>query len=227
MAKKPNNIKPEDNGAGNSTPPLQPGDINPEDVRVYVDKQTEPTTDELDPEAIRLDPQYARKTVTKREQLSIPVDKPNKQAFFRVHPTLHIDVCLLENKSDGKLHLVLGDAQDAVDESELKFSTLYLWSDRDGNYGLWPAGLPYSDGTTYSAWESAHDVCQRAMSVWVRYRWNRAISAYDVITLNASVVVGEPQFPDLPLATLLGRAFAGRVIKTADHPLIRKLQGNA
>ncbi len=227
MAKKPDNIKPEGDGGGDSNPPLQPGDINPEDVRVDTEKKEAPTTDELDPEAIRLDPQYARKMVTTREQLSIPVDKWNKQAFGRVHSKLQIDVCLLENKSDSKMHLVLGDAQDAVEESELKFATLYLWVDRDGNYGLWPAGLPYSDGTTYSAWESAHEVCHRAMSAWVRHRWNRAISAYDVITLNASVVVGEPQFPDLPLATLLGRAFAGRVIKTADHPLVRKLQGNA
>jgi len=192
----------------------------------HVDSPPPPAmTNEFSLEAIRLDPGYAQAAVGRSEQVVVPVDKPNKHAFFRIHPEKRIDVCLLECEEDSKKYLVMGAAASAIAEADLKYVTLYLWVDRQGNYGFWPAGLPKSDGTTYGAWESAHEACARAVDTWLRIRWNRTVGGYDLIVLSNTVAVDDPNFPMLSLRALVTQAFKGKIINNAQHPVLRRLRG--
>jgi hypothetical protein len=58
---------------------------------------------------------------------------------------------------------------------------------------------------------------------WVRIESNMAAGQYEIIV--ASGDLGEPVWPPQPMGELVLQAFEGRIIDTADHPLIRQLEG--
>src|ERR1039457_3356418 len=76
--------------------------------------------------------------VTRDEMASLPVDKPCKTQFFRIHPNLHADVNVL------KVEGINGTERYAVVPSMVKsldgvsLNTLFFGVHRDGSYFLWP-----------------------------------------------------------------------------------------
>jgi len=51
------------------------------------------------------------------------------------------------------------------------------------------------------------------------------LGAYEVYTAAASWA--EPEWPDLPLKEVLRLAFRDKHITTADHPVLKRLRGEA
>jgi hypothetical protein len=64
-----------------------------------------------------------------------------------------------------------------------------------------------------------------ATGKWVRVAANMSLGAYDVFEATADLPA--PDWQDVPFQQLLSVAFKERFIKSLDHPVLRKLRGEA
>jgi hypothetical protein len=157
--------------------------------------------------------------VTRDEMASLPVDKPSKTQFFRIHPNLYADVNVL------KVEGINGTERYAVVPSMVKsldgvsLCTLFFGAHRDGSYFLWPVNATSPDG--YS--RSARQIAVAAMQQWCRLVSNRATSTY--IKRVAPNCEDIPVWPDeKTFADLLVLAFGdGHIIDSPDHPIVKEM----
>ena len=155
---------------------------------------------------------------------TVPVRKPNKTEFVRVHPEMHFDTMLLELKEDRESYLVLPHLLADVSGIAVPVS-LKLAINRAGVLFLWPLRLPGEDGRSNVWHESAREAADLAVHRWVSMRANMSLGAYDIY--QGAETLSEPQWPDKSMEDILKVAFRGHVIGDAEHPVIKRLQGRA
>jgi hypothetical protein len=155
---------------------------------------------------------------TVEELVRLPVDKPNKSQFFRVHPDLLADVNLL--KIDGpnwrEIYAVTPNVVKNLDNVSLY--TLFFGVHRDGSYFLWPISATSSDNWS----RSARQIAISAMRQWCRLVPSRATSTY-----MKRVAPGCEEIPVWPegktFPDLLVLAFDdGHIIDSLEHPVARE-----
>jgi hypothetical protein len=157
---------------------------------------------------------------------TVAVKKPGKLTFVRVHPSPEYRMAVAILIDDMKeAYAVHPQVLHAVAD-EAKPMMLYTAVDEMGNAFLLPVGLPGSDGRTNEWWQSGHAVAAHAQQEWVRMV--SVPSAGHYTSKPAKVAKGEPKWPEKSFEELLNMAFAdGRLIDSLDHPVIRKLNGEA
>ena len=154
----------------------------------------------------------------------MPVQKPSKQAFFRVHPDpeMRLDAAVIELEVERETYLVTPEIARLL-PGETKQVRLLTCLARTGGPFLWPLRLPADDGREMKWHTSARKAAEIAEGKWVRMQANMALGAYDVVT---STHIPDPVWPKHTLRQLLRIAFGdGRLIDREDHPVIRQLQG--
>jgi hypothetical protein len=184
--------------------------------------------DPFDPAALRLSQDYAASMNVKKALLSIPVRKPDKSWFVRVHPSeeYRLQTAVIELKEDRETYLVAQALwPDLAGESTFSPRSLFTAINRQGVLFLWPIRLPGPDGRVDEWSRTALEAAQLAAQGWVRVTANLSLGAYEV--LQATGQLGEPDWPVLPFAELLRIAFKERYIASLDHPVLRRLRGEA
>jgi hypothetical protein len=180
--------------------------------------------DEYDPEKLRLKSNLEA-SVAKTVILTLSVrSNPPKQDFVRTHPTLRLDVALLELKEEREFYLVRPEMYAELAE-EIISVRLYLTATRLGGIFLWAVRLPSTDGRRDLWQASRENAAVAAMTDWVRVIPNLAAGMYD--TRKAAIPLPEPEWPELSLSQLLKLAFGERDIRSVDHPIVRRLRGLA
>ncbi|HKP05446.1 MAG TPA: hypothetical protein VJU77_19005 [Chthoniobacterales bacterium] len=160
---------------------------------------------------------------TERIMTTVRVGKPTKTAFFRVNPAQNyrmlagiVEVGAMEPEA----YLVVGALCEALLE-EATFSTRMLVT--AVTLGSTPFIWPLKMSTDNSWTRSAHDAAEIAEKRWIRLKANSELRAYELIAaVNQN---REPVWPALSFEELVDLAFRGRVIDTADHPVLRQLRG--
>ena len=173
---------------------------------------------------LRLRQDFATTGATKKLLTVVPVRKPPKQAFVRVHPNLVLDAGLIDLKDDldRETFLVLPELQADL-AGEWSPYRLHLAVTRQGAAFIWPLRLPDSEGRVVSWYESGMEAASMAKSGWVRVVPDMQVGGY--ICYSAIGDLGAPAWPDTPFPELLKIAFRGRVVDSTDHPLIARLRG--
>lgn len=190
---------------------------------------TEAATDKkpgtIDLSKVRLSQAYGALTKTKKLLVHVPVRKPPKHQFFRVHPgeDYRLECFVVEKMDDDATYLIDPEVVGLIPDV-VRPVRLHLYVTRHGAPALWPLKLPDEDGKTNSWYTSAAEAAEHAMEHWVRMSSNRGNSAYDVIT--AEGIVTEPAWPDKSLQELIDKAFHERYVNSEDHPLILELTGS-
>jgi hypothetical protein len=181
--------------------------------------------DPFDPENLRIDPAFMNETGAKKLLTTIPVRRPGKQSFVRVHPEpgYRLNVALVELEEDREIYLVPGKFAPVLEPNEYYLATLYLCITRQKVLSLWPVKLPAPDGRQIAWHTSAADPAQRAMTRWIKMTANRALGAYEVYEAERNF--GEPEWPEYSFQEIPRIAFKDRIIETPDHPVILKLRG--
>jgi hypothetical protein len=179
----------------------------------------------FDPAALRLDQTFTDGSAVKKLLTTIPVRKPNRQDFVRVHPGEAYRVSpmgIIELKDDREAYVVVPSlAPDLA--NELAMVTVYTTINRQGVVSLWPVRLPSPDGK-HNAWhKSAEMAADIAMRRWVRLTANMSLGAYEIY--EASAKIPDPTWPDLSFSELLSIGFRDKIIDRADHPVILQLRG--
>jgi hypothetical protein len=184
--------------------------------------------DPFDPAGLRLPPDGTAALGVKKALLSVPVRKPAKEWFVRVHPEedYRLQTCVIELKEDRETYLVAPSLwPDLAAEPTLRRKLLVTAINRQGILFLWPLNLPQQDGRIDEWSRTALEALDMATKGWVRLTPNMALGAYDVHVATASDTLPPPEWPDIPFRNLLRIAFRQRFIDSPDHPVLRRLRG--
>jgi hypothetical protein len=163
-----------------------------------------------------------------RDLTTVPVRRPSRTEFFRVHPDpeFQVDAFLLEWESDlGRaLYWVTPLLREEL-AGDLRPVRLFTCMTRRGTTLLWPAKLPLAEmADGGSAWNrSALDGAERAKKFWLKLTGNRELGAYEITIAQGDF--GEPQWREKSFKELLQIAFREKLILTTEHPVIRQLRG--
>ena len=178
---------------------------------------------DFDLDSLRLDQSFTTNGVKKLLR-TIPVRRPGPQDFFRTHPDPNYrnTFGVIELKDEREVYLISGKVlPDLVGE----YVTVTIWTTitRQRVLRLWPIRLPDPDGRMNEWHVSAAAAAETAMTKWTRVKANMALGAYETFVAEANIP--EPEWPGETFSELLGIAFKDRLIKSTDHPVIKRLRG--
>src|SRR5262249_27795673 len=142
-----------------------------------------PGPDPFDPESLRLPQDFSASLGVRKALLSVPVRKPDKTWFVRVHPdeAYRIQTCVIELKEDRETSLVARELwPELVTEATFKPKLLATAINRQGVVFLWEASLPRPDGRVDEWTRTALEAIHRASRCWVRIAANMSLGAYDL-----------------------------------------------
>jgi hypothetical protein len=181
-------------------------------------------TDPFDLDALRIDTTPVEGLGVEKLLTRVPVDKPGKQVWFRVHPgaEYRANVGLIDFKETGEKFL-LTPAMAAEMPGEYRAYTMFLYVNKSGDAFLWPIPCQDADGNWNDWHRSAHEMAELAMSHWIRISSNKAVGGY--VPAVAKLDTTEPVWPKKTMKELVEIAFKGKLIDTPEHPIVKKLRG--
>lgn len=177
--------------------------------------------------ALRLAQDHIDQAQGKPVLTGVPVEKPPKAHFFRVHSgDEHAAVFnLLDARKIGA-----GEGMFAVTPQiaplvadHTRFVQVRLAVTNFGAPYLLPVPLPGPDGRTNPWHQSLTRAAKLAEARWIRISADMLRGSYSVF--EALGELGEPQWPAETFDEILELAFHGRIVETEDHPLIQQLLG--
>jgi hypothetical protein len=152
----------------------------------------------------------------------VPVRKPNKKWFVRVHPDYGFPVTLLEDDESGDLYLVLPGIRAELADYAKTFS-LHLAMNRQGVTFLWPVPVPDPNGRQMD-WHVVHrKAAETAKTKWLQMIPDMAIGSYRLKVAKASW--SEPEWRPESFQEILEIAFKDRIVGDRNHPVAKQLLG--
>ncbi len=184
----------------------------------------QPAPDPFDPEALRIGQDFAALADVKPILATVPVRKPNKQDYVRIHAAedYQLTTALLELKDERETYLIAPDLRHEL-FGELFPVTIFTAINRQGVVFLWPCKLPDETGRSNPWHECALEAAARAKTNWTRIAADMSLGAYRI--WEASGELPEPEWPEQSLRDLLAIGFKGRYIDTHDHAVLKRLRG--
>jgi hypothetical protein len=186
----------------------------------------EDAPDPFDPASFRLSQDFTDGASVKKLIRTVPVRKPNKHDFVRVHPDPGYradNVGIIDFKDERETYLLHPSI--AVElPGEFQQKNLLTTIARQGVVFLWPVVVLGSGGRAQEWHRSEAEAAELAQNHWIRMRANMSLGAYEIF--KAQGQIPEPEWPDVTFNELLELAFRdGRVIRSFDHPAIKRLLG--
>lgn len=183
--------------------------------------------DPFDPASLRISQDFAASVGVEKVLATVPVRKPNRQDFVRVHPSedYQLTTVVIELKEERESYLVTPDLRDEL-VGEVIPVTLFLAANRQGVVFFWPCKLPDPSGRVNAWHESALEAAHLARERWIRVSANMSLGAYQMF--RATGELPDPEWPSESLGELLKIAFkGGKLIDAVDHPVLKRLRGEA
>ncbi|MHC4402523.1 MAG: hypothetical protein ACYTG0_22905 [Planctomycetota bacterium] len=184
--------------------------------------------DPFDPARLRLSQDFAANLGVKKALLTVPVRKPAKEWWIQTHPddAYRIQTAVLELKEDRETYLVDPSLwSELATESTFGPRAIFTSMTRQGALFLWPIRLPGPDGKIDDWNRSALEAADMARGRWIRVAANMHVGAYDV--WESSADLPDPNWPDTPFSELLRVGFKDKFIDTLEHPVLKRLRGEA
>lgn len=173
---------------------------------------------------LRLAQDFHKQVGVQKALVRVPVRKPHKQEFIRVHPELdyRLETGLLELKEDREFYLLTPEVRDQLpgDWTPVRIVTCI---NRQGVPFLWPLKLPDPDGRANSWAETAITAADLATRQWVKLVADMALGGYQ--TYIATGELPEPEWSEHTFERLLTVAFRNHFIRDMGHPAISRLLG--
>ena len=182
--------------------------------------------DPFDPENLRISQDFTELAGVKQIRATVPVRKPGTQDFFRIHPSAdyQLTTAILRLKDEREDYLVAPELRQEL-FGEIVPVTLFTGVTRQSVLFLWPCRLPDETGRSNAWWESALEAVELAREKWVRISPDMNLAAYRIFVAREQL--SEPDWPEESLGELLKTAFKSRLIDSIDHPVLKRLRGEA
>jgi hypothetical protein len=153
----------------------------------------------------------------------VPVRKPNRAEFFRIHPSESLVTSVFVDREEGGEVYVVAPNMRGPLAGEIGSVLLVPAINRQGGVFVWPVRLPSEDGWRNTWTITAYQAAGLAKEHWIRLVSDRGVSGYRVY--RAEGELSDPVWSTMPFQDLLELAFRGRAIETEDHPIVRRLRG--
>ena len=185
--------------------------------------------DPFAPENLRLDQSFLETGGGKKLLTTIPVRKPNKQTFFRVRQGQEWREMfpIIDLKDDREEYIVVRELVSEL-QTEIVYKQLCLGITRQGTLFFLPLRYPGPDGRDMEWWRSLREHAHRAEKNWIRIIANQELGAYEC--LQASDTLSEPEWPsetEFKFWDLIKIAFREYLVTSLDHPVVKRLRGQA
>lgn len=153
----------------------------------------------------------------------IPIGKPAKPSFFRVHPDTDytFDTLTLESSGTNETYLITPAISQLI-PGLTRAVRLHLAVDRQGNPRLIPLPLPGADGRSNPWHLSLQNILQLGRQHWIRIQANMTANSYDAFK---APLQDAPIWPNKTMLELVEIAARGKIIDNENHPMIRELLG--
>jgi hypothetical protein len=173
---------------------------------------------------LRLSQEFLETAGAKKILTTVPVRKPNRQEFVRVHTSSEFReaFAVIELKDDREHYLIMPDIAAAL-STEIVTVMLYATINRQRVVSLWPVRLPASDGRVNEWHRSLQEAAERATERWIRVTANMNLGAYEIT--EAPGKFPAPEWPNYSFHDLLKIGFRDRISSSFDHPLLKRLRG--
>lgn len=207
--------------------PLQPLNDEGPDAKPIASASGGPEAGSLiDLDGLRLSQDFASAIGVKKARLTVPIRKPTRHQFVRVHPSedYRLQTAVLNLKEEQEVYLVDRPLWQEL-AGEIAPTALYTTISRQGVLFLWPIRLPGEDGKLDAWSRSALEAAEMATTRWVRVASNRDLGAYEAF--GATGDLPDAEWPEESFQELLQIASRDRHIRSLDHPVIQRLWGVA
>ncbi len=156
---------------------------------------------------------------------TVPVRKPHRQEFIRVHPgeDWRLQTGVLVVKEDRDETYLVDPSLWTILPGEIKRKVLVTAVNRQSVVFLWPLRLPGSDGRVDPWSQSALEASMLATEGWICVKANMSLGAYEVY--RAGGALPDPVWPEEGFKKLVQIAFKDRFIRDEAHLVIRRLRG--
>ena len=181
--------------------------------------------DPFDITRLRLDQSFTEMIGVKKLLTTVPVRKPHKQEYIRVHAgsEYRLDAALIVLKDDREKTYLVPPVIARELPGEYVLATIFTAINRQGVVFLWPVPLPAADGRVMEWHRSQAEAASLAKRSWVRVQAKMSLGAYEIFEAAASIP--DPEWPDLPFQELLRIAFKDKLVDRLDHPVVKRLRG--
>ena len=127
----------------------------------------------------RLSQNFGSVSGVRKKLTTVPVRKPNKTQFVRVHSENKLDTMLLKYGDNGEdLYLIDPDVMQEVEDLAKPYR-LSQAIDRQNNVFIWPLAIP--DGDRPLNWHlSAMEAASNEEVEWTRMQANMSLGAYEI-----------------------------------------------
>jgi hypothetical protein len=184
--------------------------------------------DPFDLSRLRISQDFLSAAGVKKLWTTIPVRKPSKEWFVRTHPNeeFRLSTYVIELKEDSEMYLVEPSLwPELAGETTFGPRALITSINKQGVLFLWPIRLPGADGRIDDWNRSALEAATLAAKSWVRVQANMSLGGYEVYQATGSW--GDAAWPELSFSELVRLAFKDKVIEALDHPVLKRLRGEA
>ena len=173
---------------------------------------------------LRLPQNFGEQFGVKRILTTVSVGKPPPPRFFRtkLSQEMAFDAYLVEDKVGGGYYVVTAAIAGILGKLARPVR-LYAAIDRSDYPFLIPVPLPDETGRRNPWHESLLRAVEAAEKNWVRLMANKGLGMYEVF--EAEIKLPEPNWPEITMEELVDRAFTGRIVTSADHPMVQGLLG--
>lgn len=181
-------------------------------------------TQDDDVDKLRLSQDFRSSIGVKKEILTIPVRKPDRQWFVQTHPSddYRFPTAILEIRDDRETYLVAPALREEL-AAEVIPVELVATMNRQGDPFLWPIRLPREDGRVNEWNRSSAEAAEKARGNWIRVGTNQSIGSYEVFCATGDLP--PPVWPEITMKQMIRTAFRDRILDDATHPVVRRLRG--
>lgn len=165
-------------------------------------------------------------TLGVREEITrVPVGRPGKTDFVRVHPdpAMALATTVFVDDAENREHYLALPEMRATLAGLTKPVLLLTAITRAKVPFLWPISLPDESGRRNSWSETAASAAEMAKTAWVRIMPDRALNGYRCYKAEGNLT--DIAWPEKTLSELMAIAFRDRVIAREDHPIVRRVRG--
>jgi hypothetical protein len=156
---------------------------------------------------------------------ALPVRKPKREEWIRVHQTLHARVYVYEAKDERSWYVVLPNVVEPL-RDVVRYVRMSLAVNYGGTPFVWPVPIP-TERKPYPAHVSAFAAAELGGKEWVRVTWTG--NDYEVYRRASAKV--EPVWPTeitnaSEMLRFAAKAGGFEIIDSLDHPVVRGLLGH-
>ncbi len=183
------------------------------------------TPDDFNLDDLRLKHDFSETLGVQKMLTHVPVRKPNKTDFIRVHPEeeYKLDVGIVEMKDTQETYLVMHPMTQEPGVYEIvQNARLVAYINRQGSIALWPLKLG-REGKLNPWYESALEAASLAEKQWISVRADMTLGAYQIFVAKAEL--SDPVWPEQTFFELIQIGFKGKIVNDPNHPLIQQLTG--